>query len=46
MSRIYIAQRNLNEKEKKIRQANRKRRLEMQDSSDVKEGLIYEAGCF
>ena len=46
MSRIYIAQRNLNEKEKKIRQANRKRRLEMQDSSDVKEGLIYEAGRF
>jgi len=45
-SRIYMVQRNFNEKQKKIRQASRKRMLEMQESNIVKKGIFYDAVRF
>ena len=45
-TRLYLARRNVDEKQKKIRQSNRKRRLGMQDDTSEIEGVLYEAGRF
>ncbi len=45
-SRLYLAKRSVDAKQKKIRQANRKRRLEMHDDNHEEEGNVYEAGRF
>ena len=45
-NRIYLANRNVQEKQKKIREANRKRRLGLEDNVNESEGTVYQAASF
>ena len=45
-TRLYLAKRDISEKQKKIRQANRKRKLQQQDENADKEGVLYLPGGF
>ena len=45
-SRIYLANRNAQEKQKKIRKASRKRRLGWEDNANELEGTVYQTGSF
>ena len=44
--KIYHSQRKVDAKEKNIRQAKRRRRLEEEDKNKEQEGIIYEYGGF
>jgi len=45
-NRIYLAKRNNEDMQKKIRQAHRKRRLALEDKKIEEEGTVYESGAF